>query len=809
MTTSPTQQPRATPAGRRRVYLHVGSPKTGTTYLQGVLGRHRDRLRAVGVLYPGAGERDQFNAALDLRGIKFGGHEDPAVPGAWARLVGEVRDWPATTIVSHEILAGASPEQACRAVRSFATAEVHVVVTARDLSRQLPSMWQEHVKNRHTTRWPDYVTAVRRSLGETAGPADGSSLGERFWRTQDVADILRRWGAALPVDRLHVVTAPRPEAPRDLLWRRFASLVGIDPDGFDGVSDRRNPSLGAVEAELLRRLNERLDESLPWPHYRRLVKRALAEQVLAAERSGDRLWLDADQATWAEQRSRGILEQIKAGGYDVIGDLAELVTDGAGASPRASTPDEASTGDLLGAAVPAIAGYVVDLAERQVVERPPDPPPRPDPPPPSPPRRIAAALRRRTRARVERLRAAQAQQVALRAARARTDHPIAYVHVGLPKTGTTYLQVLLASNRDKLRRAGVLYPPDRFNAHFFAALDLLGTGFRGHHYEEAEGAWDRLAEQVRRWPGVSVISHEILFRASKEHARRLVESMSPAEVRVIITARDLARQLPAVWQEQLKLGQDYTWAEFVAAVLAADSSPASALAAHEVADDLDADEPMQRAATGQPDNDDERRRVLGRFGRRFWRGRDPAAVAARWADILPAERVHIVTVPAAGADQELLWARFAAVVGLTAAEFASPTREANTSLAPAEAELLRRLNPTLTERLTWADYERHVKWGLAERVLSGRNRPRMVLPAEQWPWIEQHSHRIVDQLRSGGYPVSGDLADLIPTPPADANRARRPDQTDDAEVLDAALDALAGLVQLRSGTAKAPDRRDD
>lgn len=792
-----------TPSGRRLVYLHVGSPKTGTTYLQGVLGRHRERLRAAGVLYPGSGDRDQFHAALDLRGIKFAGYEDPAVPGAWARLVEEVRAWPGTAIVSHEILAGASADQADRAVRSFSAAEVHVVVTARDLARQVPSVWQEHLKNRHTTRWGNYVTAVRGSDAGAAEGADGVNLGQRFWRAQDAADILRRWGAALPVDRLHVVTVPRPDAPRDLLWRRFTSLVGIDPDAFQAVSDQRNASLGAVEAELLRRLNERLDEGLPWPRYRQLVKRSLAERILVADATGDRRWLDAQQACWVEERSRGILEQIKAGGYDVVGDLAELVAD-APQEPRTGvvTPDEASTGDLVRAAVPAIAGYVVDLAERRHTQRPADPPPPEFPPRRSAPRRIAGALRTRARATAQWVRAARARQLALRAARARTDQPVVYVHVGLPKTGTTYLQGLLAANRDSLHRDGVLYPVDRFNAHFFAALDLLGTSFRGHRYEGAEGAWDRLAQQVRAWPGVSVISHEILFRASKEHARRLVASLAPAQVRIVITARDLARQLPAVWQEQLKLGKDYTWAEFVSAVLAADDSPAAALAAEELDQDPDDDERMHHTRTGEADGDEERQRVLRRFGRRFWRGRDPAAVALRWAEILAPDHVHVVTVPAAGADRELLWRRFAAVVGLPATGFQPPARGANASLGPAEAELLRRLNPSLTERLSWEDYERHVKWGLAERVLSGRTaRPRMVLSPELWPWIDQHSRRIVDLLSGGGFPVSGRLDDLIPTSPGDDSSARRPDQTDDAEVLDAAIDALAGLVHLRSGAA--------
>jgi len=38
-----------------RAVVHVGAPKTGSTYLQAVLWRNRAALRAAGVLYPAFG----------------------------------------------------------------------------------------------------------------------------------------------------------------------------------------------------------------------------------------------------------------------------------------------------------------------------------------------------------------------------------------------------------------------------------------------------------------------------------------------------------------------------------------------------------------------------------------------------------------------------------------------------------------------------------------------------------------------------------------------------------------------------------
>ena len=74
------------------------------------------------------------------------------------------------------------------------------------------------------------------------------------------------------------------------------------------------------------------------------------------------------------------------------------------------------------------------------------------------------------------------------------------LHVGTPKTGTSYLQDVLFRNRPELAEAGVLYPADRFDAHFLAALDLMRLPWGGLE-TQAEGAWGELARRVREHHG--------------------------------------------------------------------------------------------------------------------------------------------------------------------------------------------------------------------------------------------------------------------------------------------------------------------
>ena len=88
------------------------------------------------------------------------------------------------------------------------------------------------------------------------------------------------------------------------------------------------------------------------------------------------------------------------------------------------------------------------------------------------------------------------------------------LHVGTPKTGTSYLQDVLFRNRRTLASAGILYPGDRFDAHFLAALDLMRLPWGGLE-TQAVGAWDKLATKVRKHDGTAIDSHEILATASR------------------------------------------------------------------------------------------------------------------------------------------------------------------------------------------------------------------------------------------------------------------------------------------------------
>ena len=111
------------------MFLHIGLPKTGTTYLQQVVWGNKDGLRKAGLLVPGFGHREHLWAALDLQERPRLAKRHADAPGAWRRLVDEASAHAGDVLITHEFLCGASAEQVSRAIASFPDAEVHLVVT--------------------------------------------------------------------------------------------------------------------------------------------------------------------------------------------------------------------------------------------------------------------------------------------------------------------------------------------------------------------------------------------------------------------------------------------------------------------------------------------------------------------------------------------------------------------------------------------------------------------------------------------------------------------------------------------------------
>jgi hypothetical protein len=324
------------------------------------------------------------------------------------------------------------------------------------------------------------------------------------------------------------------------------------------------------------------------------------------------------------------------------------------------------------------------------------------------------------------------------------------LHIGMMKSGTTYVQNVCNHNADALGDSGPLWLLGASGRQGRAYLDFRGSK---RLPRRDKGIWERLRREVAEHGGDALFSHELVAALGEDRIESFVRDLEADEHHLVITVRDLSRVVPSRWQEQTQNRSTYRWKDYVDALCA------------------DVDNPVQRA---------------------FWRHADVGRVLRDWSRVVPPERISVITVPPARAGRDELWRRFASVTGADPALAESTAVFDNTSLGPVSSELMIRMN-TRVEDLAWNVYQAGFKSGMAKGALAGRasREPRVTFPAERWEWVERHTKRIIDEIEDVGPVVVGDLRDLVSTPPDE--RGEEAWQPSDAELLDAALDALEGM----------------
>ena len=328
------------------LFVHIGLQKTGTSYLQSIFWQNLDALREQGLDMVPPSKRETFWLMLRVRN-RYNPEFDPDNVGeALQRLPRQLAEATAPrALISEESLAPASADQIRELLEACGDREVHVVLTVRDLARQVPSAWQQNLQSGAEETFEDYLRRLRKTEGRSK---------VLLWRNKDVVAVLERWREQVPAERIHVVTVPPSGSDPEQLLHRFCEVIGVDAQRLDREVARSNSGLRHVHAEVMRRVNAHLDDS----HRRRDVygdigKRYLAVQVLG-DGGGERVRMPRELQPWCAEVSRRYVDHIAAGGYQVVGDLDDLVPTDSDFVDVVAEPTEAAVADAASAALAAV-----------------------------------------------------------------------------------------------------------------------------------------------------------------------------------------------------------------------------------------------------------------------------------------------------------------------------------------------------------------------------------------------------------------------------------------------------------------------
>jgi hypothetical protein len=315
------------------------------------------------------------------------------------------------------------------------------------------------------------------------------------------------------------------------------------------------------------------------------------------------------------------------------------------------------------------------------------------------------------------------------------------LHVGLMKSGTTFIQGRCNANRELFAQQGILFPGPTWARHAQAVSDLIESK------HAKPGSWAGLREEINAHPGTAIVSMEYLGPIRAPRIAQLASDFPDTDLQVVVTVRDLGRTVPAMWQETVKNRATWGWADYLRSI-----------------------------------------EKGGDAGKRFWRQHSAAQVVQRWAEVVGTDHVTVITVPPPGAPSELLWDRFREVAGIAPAAWVDAPR-ANESLGVASALLMRRLNEA-TEDLAMPAYKKRVK-ALGKHVLVHRKREEDPIGFTVPAWLRKTSVRMNKKLAESGVRVIGDLTELEPVDVPGVDPAGVPVEQE----LEAAVSALSTVLR--------------
>ncbi len=338
----------------RPVFVHIGLQKTGTSYLQSIFWQSQAELTRQGLdMVPGS-KRDTFHLMLCVRDRYNPEFDPPEVAEALDRLPAALAAAKGSrALISEECLAVATHDQIKSLLAACAGREVHVIVTLRDLGRQIPSAWQQLLQSGGSVKFNAYLRRLQKTEHRHRA---------KYWVEKNVIEILDRWAEHVPESRIHLVTVPPPGSDPDALLERFGQVVGIDVSRLNREVGRLNKSIGRNQAEVLSLVNSHLDKVNRRRNvYGEVGKRYFAVKVLGAQ-PGERILVPDQYRDWVHQVSERHVRRIEAGNFQVVGDLQDLVSVDATFASGSVRPAD---GDLVDVATIALAQMLDERMENQ------------------------------------------------------------------------------------------------------------------------------------------------------------------------------------------------------------------------------------------------------------------------------------------------------------------------------------------------------------------------------------------------------------------------------------------------------------
>ena len=303
----------------KKLIIHPGFHKTGTTALQQALSEVRAELSQANFNYPRIAGTAHHRAARSVIEKTWGWKNRggrSADPIEWKKLERKLSSNNGTAIVSSEFFSEANQMQLANLAKRLDGADIQVIFTWRPLPFMLASSYQQYLKYGMKKSYAEWLDSIFEVPGE-------AKFTPSFWKRNLHGDVVARWVETFGEENVSLIAVD--ETKPTYLYESFADLAGI-PSGLlkEPVQVEINRSLTFTEASLLLEINRTYPNDGDWESYEIFIRKGNIKALTGSNKFevSDEKILTPDWAIAkaAELNSQSVA-QIKSLGIKIIGDL--------------------------------------------------------------------------------------------------------------------------------------------------------------------------------------------------------------------------------------------------------------------------------------------------------------------------------------------------------------------------------------------------------------------------------------------------------------------------------------------------------
>ena len=306
----------------KRLIIHPGFHKSGTTALQESFALNRPLLRENGIFYPPIGSKAHHRVAWALTQRPWGwnrrgGERTPEK--YWDRMASRINGAKEETVIlSSEFFSEIDGERIRKIRSEIKGRDIQILFTLRPLAKLLPSSYQQYLKYGITIEYEDWLHAILDKPGE-------SKVSPTFWKRHSHGKVVARWVDIFGKSNVTLLIVN--EAQPTFLFDEINKFLNLPTGTLNAAPRGSNRSLTMEEISLLLELNRQFPKERVWDEYEVFVRagyiRHLTDHVPPAADKA-RLLTPQWAVDKANELGKVIQKELLGTGVKIIGDVDSL-----------------------------------------------------------------------------------------------------------------------------------------------------------------------------------------------------------------------------------------------------------------------------------------------------------------------------------------------------------------------------------------------------------------------------------------------------------------------------------------------------